>query len=110
MASIVVSELLKKMLSAAKGELLDHWDEAQPFAKQELKSMAENIKLIGKLKAKGKITEEQGKHYLEIQKSSFRIVLLAIEGLGILAVEASINAALNVISSTVNTALGWKLI
>jgi len=110
MADINIQEILKKMLGAAKEVLGNHWDEAKPFAKQELKSLAENIKLIGKLKVEGKITEEQAKYYIEIQKSSVRIVLLTIEGLGIIAVEEAINKALDVIRNTVNTAIGWSII
>ncbi|GJM64584.1 hypothetical protein [Persicobacter diffluens] len=110
MADINVQKILEQMLDAAKGVLENHWDEAKPFAEQELKALAENLQLIGQLKLEGKITQEQAKYYLEIQKSSVRIVLLTIEGLGILAVEAAINAALNVIRSTVNTALGWTVL
>ncbi len=110
MAEINVQEILEQMLDAAKGVLENHWEEAKPFAKQELKSLAENLKLINQLKTEGKISEEQTKYYLEIHKSSIRIVLLTIEGLGILAVEAAINAALEVIKSTVNTAIGWSIL
>jgi hypothetical protein len=38
------------------------------------------------------------------------MVLLAIQGLGLLSVEAAINAALNVVKNTVNTAVGFALI
>ncbi|QDH78464.1 hypothetical protein FKX85_05220 [Echinicola soli] len=110
MSEINTEEIFEKMVMAVQGVLTNHWEEAQPFAENELKVLANNIKLIGELKLQGKITEEQAKHYLEIQKSSARIVLLTIEGLGILAVEGAINAALDVVKGTVNTALGWKLI
>lgn len=110
MADINVNEILEKMLDAAKGVLQNHWEDAKPFAEQELKSLAENLKLIAQLKIEGKINEEQAKYYVEIQKSSVRIVLLTIEGLGILAVESAINAALDVIKTTVNTAIGWSII
>lgn len=110
MADINVQEILEQMLNAAQGVLKDHWVEAKPFAEQELKALAENLQLIGKLKLEGNISEEQAKYYLEIQKSSVRIVLLTIEGLGILAVENAINAALDVIRTTVNTVLGWTIL
>jgi hypothetical protein len=110
MADINVNEILEDMLSAVKGVLENHWEDAKPFAEQELKSLAENLKLIAQLKIEGKINEEQAKYYVEIQKSSVRIVLLTIEGLGILAVESAINAALDVIKTTVNTAIGWSII
>jgi hypothetical protein len=37
-------------------------------------------------------------------------VLLTVEGLGLLAVEQAINAALRVVKDTVNTALGFVLV
>ena len=110
MAEINVQDILEQMLGAAKEILDNHWEEAKPFAEQQLKALAENLKLIGQLKLEGKITEEQAKYYLEIQKSSVRIVLLTIEGLGILAVEAAINAALDIVKKTVNTAIGWTIL
>ena len=110
MATINFSKLIKDMLEAAKGQLSGHWGEAKPYAEKEIKSFAENIKLIIKLKAAGKINEEQAKLYMDIQRSSMRIVLLTIQGLGILAVEAAINAAIDVVRSTVNTALGWAIL
>ena len=110
MSQINTEEQFEQMVVAAQGVLSNHWEEAKPFAENELKVLANNLKLIGELKLQGKITEEQAKHYLEIQKSSARIVLLTIEGLGILAVEGAINAAFDVVKGTVNTALGWKLI
>ena len=110
MATIDFSKLITDMLGAAKGQLSNHWKEAKPFAEKEINSFAENIKLIAKLKLTGEITEEQAKLYIDIQKSSMRIVLLTIQGLGILAVEAAINAAIDVVRSTVNTALGWAIL
>lgn len=110
MANIDFSKLTKDMLGAAQVQLSKHWEEAKPYAEKEMKSFAENIKLIAMLKAEDKITEEQAKLYLDIQKSSMRIVLLTIQGLGILAVEAAINAAIDIIKGTVNTALGWTIL
>lgn len=98
------------MANAAKGQLLNHWKEAKPYAEKEIQSFAGNIQLIAELKLEGKITEEQARLYLDIQKSSMRIVLLTIEGLGILAVEAAINAAIDVVRTTVNTAIGWTIL
>jgi hypothetical protein len=110
MAEINVQQVLGQMLDAAKEVLGNHWEEAKPFAKQQLKALAENFNLIKELKDEGKISEEQAKYYLEIHKSSVRIVLLTIEGLGILAVEATINAVLDIVKTTVNTAIGWSLL
>jgi hypothetical protein len=110
MPNIDYSELVKKMLDAAKGVLSEHWNEARPYAEKEFSSLAANVKLIASLKAEDKITEEQARLYMDIQKSSIRVVLLTIQGLGILAVESAINAALDIIRSTVNTAIGWNIL
>jgi len=110
MENIDFGALVKQMVGAIKGSLSKDWAEAKPYAEKESKAFAENIKLIAKLKLEGKINEEKAKLHIEIQKNSMRIVLLAIEGLGILAVENAINAALDVIRSTVNTALGWTIL
>lgn len=110
MAEINVQQVLEQMLDAARGVIHNHWNEVKPFAEQEFKALAENLQLIGKLKLDGRINEEQAKLYIEIQKSSVRIVLLTVEGLGILAVEEAINAALNVVKTTVNTTIGWAIL
>jgi len=110
MTEVNVQVILDKMLQAAKEVLKSHWEKVKPFAEQEFKAYAQNIQLIMQLKEEGKISKEQATYYLEIQKGSIRVVLLTIEGLGILAVEAAINEALSVIRTTVNKALGWSII
>ena len=47
---------------------------------------------------------------MNIQKNAIQMVLLAIEGIGILAVENAINAAISVVQDTVNKALGWTIL
>ena len=108
--NINISEVFKTMIGAAKGVLEDHWKEIKPFAEQEFKSYTRNIYLIGKLKIKGSITKQQAKYYMQIQKSSLRTVLLTIEGLGIVAVENAINAAINSVKDIVNKTIGWVVI
>ncbi|WP_272149941.1 hypothetical protein [Tenacibaculum aiptasiae] len=110
MEQINIQQVLEEMLNAARGVIENHWEEAKPFAEQSFKSLAENLQLINQLKMTGDITETQAKSYIEIHKNSVRIVLLTIEGLGILAVEATINAVIDVIRTTINTAIGWDIL
>lgn len=107
---IDVALLLKEMTEAVKKVLKASWKEVKPFAELQLKSFAENIQLIAVLKAKGKINEEKAKLHLAIQKESARTVLLSIEGIGIVTAENAINAALKVVQTTVNNAIGWALL
>jgi hypothetical protein len=110
MAEINFVEIGKNMLTAAKGELTSKWIEVKPYAEKEVKAFTENLKFITKLKAEGKINEKQALLYVDIQKSSMRIVLLTIEGLGIVSVENAINAAINSVKESVNTAIGWSIL
>ncbi len=104
------NQLTKDMLNAAKKILSKHWKEAKPFAEIQFESFAQNIKMIAEMKLKGEITEEQARLHMKIQKNSIQIVLLTIEGLGILAVEETINAAIGIIRDTVNKVIGWKIL
>lgn len=108
--SIDVADLLTDMLEAAKGVLTEKWPEVRDYAKTELKGIAEGIALIERLHVAGQIDEEQAKLLLDMKKNTAKIVLLTIEGLGLLAVEQAINAALNVIKETVNGALDFALL
>ena len=60
--------------------------------------------------AAGQINQAQAVLLLDMQKSASRSVLLALQGLALLAVEAAINAALGVVKTAVNTAIGFALI
>jgi len=108
--SLDTSALVKDMLSAAKDNLGKFWKQAKPFAENETLNMANKLLLIEKLKLEGKISKEEALLHIEIQKSAFRTVLLSIKGLGLIAVEGTINAALGAIAKVVNKAVGWGLL
>ena len=105
-----VKSMVGDMLHAAAGALDKKWPAAKDYAESEFGKIAQSIVTIGKLTAAGTMKREEAILQLEIQKNASRAVLCTIEGLGLLAVEAAINAALDVIKSTVNTALGWTLL
>ncbi len=58
----------------------------------------------------GEITEDQTKLHHDIQKNATRSVLLTNEGLGLIAVEQAINAAMDVLKETVNGAFDFALL
>lgn len=105
-----INTLAKDMLNAAKPVLQNYWKEAKPYVEKESKAFAQNLAMIAKLKLENKITKEEASLHIEIQKSSYRMVLLAVQGLGLIAVENALNAAIGVISTTVNKAIGWNLL
>jgi len=108
--SLNASELATNMLNAAKEVLSEKWPEIKDYAETEAKKLAESLIMIERLKLAGSINEEQAKLHLDIQKNATRTVLLAIEGLGILAVEQALNAAFAAVKDAVNTALGFTLL
>jgi hypothetical protein len=110
MAKIDMEELLQTMLKAVKKSLENKWPAVRDLASSEFGKFAQNIEDIRKMKKKKTITLSQARLQLDIQKNSIKTVLLTEEGLGLLAVEAAINAALDAIRSTVNTAIGWALL
>lgn len=107
-----VDALASKMLSAALPLLRKDAQTAESFAKTEFTKMAQTLASIGEQLASEpqQITQQQAALLFDMQKHAARNVLLTLEGLGLLAVEAAINAALGVIKATVNKALGFALL
>ncbi len=110
MAAIDESQLVSKMLGAAQGVLADKWPEARDYAETEFKKLAETIAFIEAQRALGQMSDEKACLHLNMQENSAKTILLTLEGLGILAVEAAINAALDVVKEAVNSTLGFALI
>ena len=108
--SLSASKLGKDILAAIKGTLTAKWPDIKEYGESEARKLAQTLVMIEALTISGKIDEEQARLHLEIQKNATRTVLLTLEGLGILAVEAAINAALKVVKDTVNTAVGFALL
>jgi len=105
-----VGTLVSQMLGAALPILKKGAEDAESFAKTEFTKVAQTIVSIGEQLAAGQINEEQAGLLLDMQKSASRNVLLTLEGLALLAVEEAINAALDVVKTVVNKAVGFALI
>ena len=108
--SLNVASLGKSLLTVFKGSLTKKWPEIKEYGESETKKLAQTLVMIEALLASGKINQEQASLHLEIQKNSMRTVLLTLEGMGVLAVETAINAALDAVKQTVNTSVGFTLI
>ena len=108
--SLDVTQLGKDILAAFNGALADKWPEIREYGEAEAKKLAQTLVMIEALKISGKITKEQAALHLDIQKNATRMVLMIIEGLGILAAESAITAALGVVKDSVNSAVGFSLL
>ncbi len=87
-----VGTLASQMLGAALPILKKDAADAESFAQTEFTKIAQTVVAIGQ------------------QLAASRNVLLTLQGLALLAVEAAINAALAAVKTAVNTALGVALI
>jgi len=110
MGKLDKEKIYEEMMEAVKAILKDHWQKAKPFAEKQIMLFTESLETIERLKDQEKLSEEQAKLYIDIQKSSLRIALMTVDGLQALAVEKAINTALDIVKKTINTALGWRLI
>ncbi len=108
--SINFNDIFEKMVAAGKESLHTNWATIKDLATSSYKTLAQNIVDIEKMNIAGTITKEQAKLKIGIQKNAFTTILLTEQGLGLLAVEAALNASLNVIKDLVNSAVGFLLI
>jgi hypothetical protein len=105
-----IENLASQMLGAALPILEQHAQDAESFAKTEFTKIAQTIVSIGEQLAAGQIDQQQAGLLLDMQTHASRNVLLALKGLALVAAEAAINAALDVVKTAVNTALKFALI
>ena len=105
-----VGQLAGAMTAAAKDSLAQSWPDIKEYAEAEATKTAQTLAMIEKLHLLGKITKTEARIHLRMQKNSAIAVLLTIEGLGILAVEKAINAAIKAVRDIVNGAVGFALI
>jgi hypothetical protein len=110
MAKIDTKEILSGMLTAAQGVFKDKWPGIQDYAEGELEKLARTLAQVEMLKLRDQITEGEASVLLEMQKNTARAVMLTLEGMSLVLVEGAINAALDSVKDTVNTALGFALL
>lgn len=108
--SPAIRELAASMTAAATDSLGSDWPKVRDYARPELARLARSLLDIGRLAAEEKISLEEARSLVEIHKNTTRMVMLTVKGIGILAVEGAINAALGAVRDTVNTALGVALL
>jgi len=108
--SLNVAHLAEQMVAAALPILVQHSSDVQSFAKTEFAKIAQTLAGIEEQTADGQINQAQAAILLDMQKGASRNVLLALKGLDMLTVEEAINAALGVVKTVVDTALGFALL
>jgi hypothetical protein len=108
--AIDVGALTKQMSDAAFAVLKGKAPSIGGYVHGECVKIAQTFVTIEAGVQAGQITQQEAAVLLDMQKSATRTVLLSAEGLGMLAVEQAINAALDMVKSVVNSTLGFALI
>lgn len=99
-----------KMLEAAQLSLGAKFSSVKQFAKAETEKLAITLRMIIEARAANEISQAEAKILLNQQKIATSAVLTAVEGMGISAVQAAINAALKVVKDFVNGKIGFALL
>ncbi|WP_419735936.1 hypothetical protein [Pseudomonas sp. COR18] len=110
MASIKIDEIFPLMVAAAKLEFGKKWPAIKDYAEAELEKLARTLVQIEKLKLTNQIDEGEASVLLEMQRNTARAVMLALEGMSLILVEAAINAALQAAKKIVNDTIGFVLL
>ncbi len=110
MAIIDPEALAAQMAAAAIGVLKGEWPKVRAYAEPQFKELARIAADIEAKKLAGKITEEQARHMMKIQRNALDSVIITLKDEGLLAAEKAINAALEVAAGIVNAAIGWQLL
>ena len=115
MAAIVVSDLIDvpKLIDDAVGAARNtagaQFGKLQGVITTNAKQLAILAADIAEKRLKNEISPAEADLLLELQKNSIRMALLNVEGMTALAVEATINAVLNVFIGALNAAVGAGL-
>jgi len=110
MPAIDTRQIGKNMIGAASGVFKDQWPDIQDYAESEFRKLADSLAMVVDGMAAGKITAKGAKALINIHKNSAKTVMLTVEGMGLLLVEAAINAAIKVVRDAINTAAGLVIL
>ena len=106
--SLDAAALGQQMAGAGAAAFGTNWNTAKGFAESEFKTLAARLETIGEQVANG-LDPDLAKILFDSQKRTAIQIIAGATALTILAVEAAINAVLDVIRDAVNTGLGFAL-
>jgi hypothetical protein len=109
MPDLDLDSIVKDMGNAALPHLKGGAAKAKQFGKTEALKIAQTAQMLAQGVTTGRIDANEAKLILEVQKNASRSILLTIKGLGIVAVENAVNAAMDVVRKAIKTATGVVL-
>jgi hypothetical protein len=101
-----INKVASDMLQASASDLVKGGEQASEYASHEYAQFIEDIEHVQTMAEEGTITAAEAQALVDQYKLSMQAVLLCIEGLGVIAVQNAINAALQVLNDAIAAALG----
>jgi len=101
-----INQVVNDMLQAALPHLLKVGQQASTFASHEFQQYITNIEHVQTMVEEKNVTRQEAQFLVDQYKMSMKAVLLTVEGLGVIATQKAINAAIDILNSALNTALG----
>lgn len=106
-----LSTIGQDMLAAAKTSLsAGKWRLVRDYAELEFQNLQTTAIKLAEMFATGKINEDRAQAHIRLQQSSFKTMLLTVQGIGLVEVEKMLNAAIKAVLSMVNSKVGFTLL
>lgn len=103
------TDVAKAMLQAALPFLQKGGQKASEFASHEFQQYIINLQHVETLAEENKITVDEAQFLADQYKLSMKAVMLTIEGLGVIAIQQAVNAAIDVLNNAINVSVGSAL-
>ena len=104
-----INKVASDMLQASAGALVKGGEQASEYASHEYAQFIEDIEHVQTMAEEGTISAAEAQALVDQHKMSMQAVLLCVEGLGVVAVQNAINAALKVLNTAIAAALGTAI-
>jgi hypothetical protein len=101
-----VNKVVADMVQASAGALIKGGRQATEYAAHEYSQFIKDIEHVQTMAEKEIVTADEAQALVDQHKLSMQAVLLAVEGLGLVAVQNAVNAALQVLNDALSAALG----
>jgi hypothetical protein len=105
-----VGQILGDMVGAAKSTAADQWGEIKTAVTFEMRMLAQRIVQIVKLRTSGQIDNDDAKLFFLMARNNGVAAIAMATALTGIAVQKIMDAALGVVKTTVNSAIGFALI
>jgi len=100
-----IGKVVNDMLQASLQSLVDGGKKATEYATHEYTQFIRDIEHVQEMAEQGTVTAQEAQFLVDEHKVSMKAVLIAIEGLGMIAVQNAINAALKVLTVALSSAV-----